>query len=139
MLAAFLRGRAPEPPPDWIYRLWMSGNEWNSQARVLAEVARSEEEGIPVGAIVIEAWSDEETLLPSPGLTDEPHVHGEPHTLSDFTFHPAGAWPYRKDLSPIYMPEGVKVLLCRSRSRRGATPKHKLPTTSRRSLLAATA
>ncbi len=30
--------REPSPPPDWIYRLWMSGNEWNTQARVLAEV-----------------------------------------------------------------------------------------------------
>ncbi len=39
-------------PPDWIYELWMSANEWNSQARVLAEVERTEREGIDAGVIV---------------------------------------------------------------------------------------
>jgi 1,3-alpha-isomaltosidase len=51
------------PPPDWIYRLWLSGNEWNSEARVRGEVAAAGEAGIPVGALVIEAWSDEETFV----------------------------------------------------------------------------
>ena len=42
---AVLRTSSPRrppaaPPPDWIYRLWMSGNEWNTQARVLEEVAQ---------------------------------------------------------------------------------------------------
>src|SRR5581483_6188001 len=46
-------GRPTAPPPDWIYRLWASGNEWNTQARVLAELERSEREGIPVGVVVI--------------------------------------------------------------------------------------
>ena len=65
VLGAFLErtGTAPASPPEWAYRLWMSGNEWNSQARVMAEIDRSEAEGIPVGAVVIEAWSDEETFV----------------------------------------------------------------------------
>src|SRR5579862_6231962 len=56
-------GRPEAPPPEWVFRLWMSGNEWNTQARVLEEIERSEELGIPVGAIVIEAWSDESTFV----------------------------------------------------------------------------
>ena len=82
VVAAFLEQvGTPAEPPAWIYRLWMSGNEWNSQARLAAEVARSLEEGIPVGAVVIEAWSDEETFAvfdherwPDPkGLVDGLH------------------------------------------------------------------
>jgi alpha-glucosidase (family GH31 glycosyl hydrolase) len=52
----------PALPPPWVFRPWMSGNEWNTQARVLAEVERSIELGIPVGVVVIEAWSDESTF-----------------------------------------------------------------------------
>jgi 1,3-alpha-isomaltosidase len=52
----------PVLPPAWVFRPWMSGNEWNTQQRVLAEVERSIELGIPVGVVVIEAWSDESTF-----------------------------------------------------------------------------
>ena len=31
-------------PPDWAFGLWMSSNEWNSQARVLREVEASRSE-----------------------------------------------------------------------------------------------
>jgi len=33
----------------------MSANDWNTQARVLAEVRRGAEEDIPAGVLVIEA------------------------------------------------------------------------------------
>jgi 1,3-alpha-isomaltosidase len=63
VLAAHLEevGR-PAVPPPWVFSPWMSGNEWNTQSRVLAEVQRSVELGIPVGVVVIEAWSDEATF-----------------------------------------------------------------------------
>lgn len=104
-------GRPPEPPPEWIYRLWMSGNEWNSQARVLAEVERSEQEGIAVGAVVIEAWSDEETFVAFNGAVYEPHADGSPHRLADFSFPAEGAWPDPKGLVEQLHAKGVKVLL----------------------------
>jgi alpha-glucosidase (family GH31 glycosyl hydrolase) len=90
VLAAFLEqvGVPPEPPP-WIYRLWMSGNEWNRQERLLAEVERSFEEDIPVGAVVIEAWSDEET----------------------FTVFDADAWPDPRAMVDALHDRDVKVLL----------------------------
>jgi len=104
-------GRPAEPPPEWIYRLWMSGNEWNSQARVLAEIERSEEEGIPVGAVVIEAWSDEETFVAFNGAEYEPHPDGSAHCLDDFSFPADGAWPDPKGMVDQLHAKGIKVLL----------------------------
>lgn len=112
VLDAFLTatGRA-EPPPAWIYRLWMSGNEWNSQARVVAEVEQSMREDIPVGVIVIEAWSDEETFVAFNGAVYEPHPDGAPHRLADFHFPPDGPWPDPKGMVDDLHADGVKVLL----------------------------
>jgi alpha-glucosidase (family GH31 glycosyl hydrolase) len=105
-----LTGR-PAPPPDWIYRLWMSGNEWNTQARVLEEVQRSEDEGIPVGAIVIEAWSDEETFVAFNGAQYEVHPDGAPHRLDDFDFPADGPWPDPKGMVDDLHARGTQVLL----------------------------
>jgi alpha-glucosidase (family GH31 glycosyl hydrolase) len=112
VLDAFLTatGRAT-PPPEWIYRLWMSGNEWNSQARVLDEVAQSAREDIPVGAIVIEAWSDEETFVAFNGAEYEPHADGSPHRLADFEFPADGPWPDPKGMVDELHADGIKVLL----------------------------
>jgi 1,3-alpha-isomaltosidase len=112
VLDAFLSatGRAA-PPPHWIYRLWMSGNEWNSQARVLDEVAQSAREEIPVGAIVIEAWSDEETFVAFNGAAYEPHPDGSPHRLTDFSFPTDGPWPDPKGMVDELHAAGIKVLL----------------------------
>ena len=99
------------PPPDWIYRLWMSGNEWNTQARVLEEVRRSEHEGIPVGAIVIEAWSDEETFVSFNGAQYDVHPDGSPHRLADFHFPADGPWPDPKGMVDDLHARGIRVLL----------------------------
>jgi len=112
--AAVLRAFASvpaEPPPDWVYGLWMSGNEWNSQARVLAEVERSEREGIQPGALVIEAWSDEGTFVAFNDAEYEPHPDGSPHRLSDFTFPADGRWPDPKGMVDQLHARGIKVLL----------------------------
>ena len=49
-------------PPLWAFGLWMSGNEWNSQARVQHEVEQSLAHEIDPSVMVIEAWSDETTF-----------------------------------------------------------------------------
>ncbi|MEZ4517358.1 MAG: glycoside hydrolase family 31 protein [Chloroflexota bacterium] len=56
-----LTGPAQEPP-DWIFGPWMSGNEWNTQAEVMRQVALTEQHDIPATVLVIEAWSDETTF-----------------------------------------------------------------------------
>ena len=52
----------PTLPPDWVFGPWMSSNEWNTQARVMAEVENTLKHDIPATVIVIEAWSDETTF-----------------------------------------------------------------------------
>lgn len=94
VLAAFLEQTGPVGlPPDWVFRPWMSANEWNTQERVMAEVRRGEELGIPAGVVVIEAWSDETSFTIFRDAEYEPRPDGSPHQLSDFRFPPGGAWP----------------------------------------------
>lgn len=98
-------------PPDWVFRPWMSGNEWNTQQRVLAEVERSVELGIPVGAIVIEAWSDEATFTAFNDAEYDTQPDGAPMRLDDFTFPANGRWPDPKAMVDRLHELGVKVLL----------------------------
>ncbi|MFC8846522.1 MULTISPECIES: TIM-barrel domain-containing protein [unclassified Micromonospora] len=112
VLSAFLAetGR-PEVPPAWVFRPWMSGNEWNTQDRVLAEVRRSLAEGVPVGAVVIEAWSDESTFVAFRDAEYPVHSDGAPHRLADFTFPADGAWPDPRAMVEELHAAGVRVLL----------------------------
>ena len=112
VLAAFLeRTGKPILPPDWMFGPWMSGNEWNTQARVLAEVERSKQEGIPVSVVVIEAWSDESTFTAFRDAEYPIHPDGSPHQLADFRFPADGAWPDPKRLVETLHAEGIRVLL----------------------------
>lgn len=62
-LSEFLRLTGhPVLPPKWAFGPWMSANRWNSQAIVEAEAELAQEHGIPVTALVVEAWSDEATF-----------------------------------------------------------------------------
>lgn len=112
VLAAFLAetGR-PSLPPAWIFRPWMSGNEWNTQARAVAEVQRSLDEAIPVGVLVLEAWSDESTFVAFRDAVSAVHPDGSPHDLLDFTFPPDGAWPDPAGFIDWLHRSGIKVLL----------------------------
>ncbi len=112
VLEAFLRETGvPRVPPDWVFRPWMSGNEWNTEARVRAEVERSLAEGIPVGAVVIEAWSDETTFVAFRDARYSIHEDGAPHRLADFEFPPDGAWPDPKGLVDWLHENGIRLLL----------------------------
>jgi len=89
---------APKQLPDWVLRLWASGNEWNTQAEVERQMALHREHRIPVGNIVIEAWSDETSFSAFRDAEFEPHPDGSPARLSDFTFPADGAWPDPKGM-----------------------------------------
>jgi alpha-glucosidase (family GH31 glycosyl hydrolase) len=101
----------PVLPPDWVFEPWMSANDWNTQERVLAEVRRGAAEDIPAGVLVIEAWSDESTFTAFRDAVYEPHADGSPHSLSDFTFPPDGAWPDPKGLVDELHERGIKLVL----------------------------
>jgi alpha-glucosidase (family GH31 glycosyl hydrolase) len=112
VLAAFLgETGAPKLAPDWVFRPWASSNEWNTEARVRAEVERGLAEGIPVGTVVIEAWSDEATFVAFRDAQYEVHEDGAPHRLADFTFPPDGAWPDPKRLVDWLHGLGIRVIL----------------------------
>jgi alpha-glucosidase (family GH31 glycosyl hydrolase) len=98
-------------PPDWVFQPWMSANNWNTQARVVEEVERSRELGVPVGVVVIEAWSDESTFTVFRDARYRVSPTGEPLTLAEITHPVDGAWP-----DPVAMVDhlhelGVRVLL----------------------------
>ncbi|WP_255947739.1 hypothetical protein [Streptomyces odontomachi] len=65
--------------------LWASGNGWNTQSRVMAELDRHRDTDIPVRALVIEAWSDESTCTAFRDARYEVHEDGAPHRLADVT------------------------------------------------------
>jgi alpha-glucosidase (family GH31 glycosyl hydrolase) len=112
VLAAYLRETGESQiAPDWVFRPWASSNEWNSQARVRAEVERSFAEGIPIGTVVIEAWSDEATFVAFRDARYLVHEDGAPHRLADFTFPPDGAWPDPMGLVDLLHGMGIRVVL----------------------------
>src|SRR5665647_3386975 len=103
-------GRAEELP-DWVFRLWASGNEWNTQAIVMARMDAHRDLDIPVGAVVIEAWSDEEGITIFRDARYVVNADGAPHVAGDFTYPAEGAWPDPKAMIDELHARGIKVIL----------------------------
>ena len=110
VLHAFLGdvGR-PEELPDWVFRLWASGNEWNTQDLVMARMNSHREHDIPVGAVVIEAWSDEEGITIFRDASYPVNPDGQAHVAADFGYH--GAWPDPAAMITELHTRGIKVIL----------------------------
>lgn len=98
-------------PPSWVFRPWMSANDWDTQLKVVEQVQRSLDLDVPVGVVVIEAWSDESTFVVFRDAEYTVRDDGSPLQLADIT-HPAdGAWPNPKGMVDWLHANGVKVLL----------------------------
>lgn len=112
VLTAFLDevGRAEELP-DWIFRLWASGNEWNTQDLVMARMDTHRELEIPVGTVVIEAWSDEEGITIWRDAQYAVTADGTAHKASDFSYPKDGAWPDPGAMIDELHNRGIKVVL----------------------------
>lgn len=102
---------APALIPEWAYRPWASSNDWNTQEQVEQQVARSIAEGVPIGVVVIEAWSDEGTIHIWRDAQYTPRLDGEPLRFGDFTFPADGAWPDPKGMIDRLHEQGVRVVL----------------------------
>jgi alpha-glucosidase (family GH31 glycosyl hydrolase) len=112
VLAAFLdRVGTAEELPDWVFRLWASGNEWNTQAEVLRQADAHREHDIPFGSVVIEAWSDESTFTTWRDAVSAVRDGAEPKRLADFEFPADGAWPDPKGMVEHLHARGVRVHL----------------------------
>jgi 1,3-alpha-isomaltosidase len=106
VLTAFLDevGRAEELP-SWVLRLWASGNEWNTQDLVMSRMDSHWSLDIPVGVVVIEAWSDEEGIM----IFRDAGYEVNPAGPTDFTY--AGAWPSPREMIAELHARGIKVVL----------------------------
>lgn len=103
-------GRAEELPA-WVFRLWASGNEWNTQELVTARMDSHRDLDIPVGVVVIEAWSDEEGIMLLRDARYRPRPDGSPFALDDFEFPADGAWPDPRGMVDDLHSRGIKVVL----------------------------
>ena len=112
VLAAFLgEVGAVEELPDWVFRLWASGNEWNTQAEVMKQADAHRDHDIPVGSVVIEAWSDESTFTTWRDAHSTVVDGAQPKALANFTFPVDGAWPDPKGMVDELHARGVRVHL----------------------------
>jgi len=98
-------------PPDWAFGLWMSGNEWNTQTKIMQEVETSLAHGIQPSVIVIEAWSDETTFYIWNDAEYEPVAGDQTLKYNDFTFPKDGKWTDPKAMIDWLHANNVKVLL----------------------------
>ena len=111
VLTSFLDevGRAEELP-EWVFRLWASGNEWNTQELVLARMDTHRALDIPVGAVVVEAWSDEEGIMIPRDASYDLRPDGAPFAATDFSFPADAAWPDPKAMVDQLHDRDIKVL-----------------------------
>ncbi len=101
----------PEELPEWVFGLWASSNEWNTQERVLSEVRHHLELDIPIRAIVIEAWSDESTFTQWRGSSGEIRKTGSPAGDDSFEHPEDSPWPNPKEMISDFKAHGIHTIL----------------------------
>lgn len=102
---------SPNPPVEWSYNLWLSSNEWNTQARVEKELAAAKEIGIDDGVVVIEAWSDESTFTVFRDAQYSPTDGKTGLSASDISYPAEGAWPDPESMITKLHDDGFKLVL----------------------------
>ena len=98
-------------PPDWVFSLWLSANEWNTQERVELEARRARAAGIDAGVMVIEAWSDESTFTVFRDAQYTPVSGDDRLRLADMQFPVDGAWPDPKGMVDSLHAQGMRLVL----------------------------
>ncbi len=100
----------PILPPKWVFGLWMSNNNWNTQAKVMGEIQKSLQYKIRPTVLVIEAWSDEATFYIFNDARYIPKKGNENFSYKDFVFPSSGKWPDPKALIDFLHDKDIKVL-----------------------------
>lgn len=101
----------PVLPPNWAFGLWMSGNDWNSQALVMQQVHLTQKHQIPATVMVIEAWSDEVNFYIWNDAQYLPKPANETLRYADFTFPEDGHWPDPKGMIDELHSDDIRLLL----------------------------
>ncbi|MEN6571068.1 MAG: TIM-barrel domain-containing protein [Anaerolineaceae bacterium] len=105
-----LTGRAPMPP-SWVFGLWMSSNDWNSQKEVLRQFDLTRQHNIPVTVLVIEAWADEVNFYIWNDAQYKLKPGGSAFKYSDFNFPAEGHWPDPKGMIDTLHGGGTRLIL----------------------------
>lgn len=116
-----LTGRS-KMPPSWVFGLWMSSNDWNSQAEVLKQYELTQKHKIASTVLVIEAWSDEANFYIWNDAQYKLKAGGDHFRLTDFTFPKEGKWPDPKGMTEKLHAGGTRLILWQN-----PTLKHCLP------------
>lgn len=101
----------PKAPPSWIYKLWASSNEWNTQQRVEDEIQAGISNGIQVGVVVIEAWADESTFTVFRDAQYSPNDGSTGLRASDIQYLKDGAWPNPQKMIDELHEKDMKLIL----------------------------
>ncbi len=101
----------PALPPVWAFGLWMSSNEWYTQAEVLRQKDLMEKHKIPATVLVIEAWSDEKNFYIWNDAQYSPLDPSSHPRLADFSFPTGGKWPDPKGMTDALHDAGLRLIL----------------------------
>ncbi|GAA4079558.1 TIM-barrel domain-containing protein [Nonomuraea soli] len=101
----------PQLPPKWAFGVWMSANEWNTQAEVATELGNVTTHNIPHTALVLEQWSDEATFYVWHGATYTAKPGSGKLAYSDLTFPAGTAWTNPQQMITNAHNQGIKVIL----------------------------
>ncbi|NMB01263.1 MAG: hypothetical protein GX971_07070 [Firmicutes bacterium] len=98
-------------PPKWALGIWISSNGWNTQQETLEQLEALKEYRLPATAIVLEAWSDEQTFCIFNDAQYGQLDQERPYAYSDFTFPEDGKWPDPKGLAAEIQRAGLNLVL----------------------------
>jgi alpha-glucosidase (family GH31 glycosyl hydrolase) len=101
----------PALPPPWVFGLWMSSNDWNSQQEVLRQLDLSQKNQILSTVLVIEAWSDESTYYIWNGAQFLHKPSDQSYQFTDFSFPRNGYWPNLREMVQKVHAAGSHVVL----------------------------
>ena len=101
----------PKLPPPWAFGLWMSSNDWNSQAEVMHQLQMAQKFQIPATVLVIEAWSDEINFYIWNDARYMEKSSSDAYSLNEYTFPAAGHWPNPKAMIDELHQAGVRLVL----------------------------
>jgi len=106
----YLTGK-PQLPPPWVFGLWMSSNDWNSQQEIDKQIILSKSYDIPFSVMVIEAWSDEINFYIWNDAQYKQISSETPYFYKDYTYPNNGHWPNPKAMINQLHDEGARLVL----------------------------
>lgn len=120
-----LTGRS-KMPPSWVFGLWMSSNDWNSQAEVEKQYALTQKHKIASTVLVIEAWSDEANFYIWNDAQYKLKAGGDAFKYSDFTFPKEGKWTDPKGMTDKLHAGGTRLILWQNPTLKRCMPEENL-------------